>query len=109
MTRMAMTIRLRPEHKAAYKAAHEAVWPAVLAQIAASNIRNYSIFLREPENILFAVFDYHGTDFAADMRRMAADPATQRWWAIMEPWQDPLATRAPGEWWATMEEVFHLD
>ena len=31
MTRMGMTIRLRPEHKAAYKAAHEAVWPAVLA------------------------------------------------------------------------------
>jgi L-rhamnose mutarotase len=43
------------------------------------------------------------------MRKMAADPATQRWWAIMEPMQDPLPTRAPGEWWAPMEAVFHLD
>jgi L-rhamnose mutarotase len=23
--------------------------------------------------------------------------------------QDPVATRSKGEWWANMEEVFHLD
>jgi hypothetical protein len=23
--------------------------------------------------------------------------------------QEPLATRKEGEWWAEMEEVFHLD
>jgi L-rhamnose mutarotase len=40
---------------------------------------------------------------------MAADPATQRWWALMEPMQDPIDSRQPGEWWARMEEVFHLD
>jgi L-rhamnose mutarotase len=27
----------------------------------------------------------------------------------MEPMQEPLPTRKEGEWWATMEEVFHLD
>ena len=43
------------------------------------------------------------------MAKMAADPKTQEWWAIMEPMQDPVATRAKGEWWANMEEVFHLD
>lgn len=102
-----MMIRLRQEHVAAYKLAHADVWPSVLARISASNIRNYSIFLREPENVLFAAFEYHGTDFAADMRRMAADPETQRWWAIMEPYQEPLETRTDGEWWAMMEEVFY--
>jgi len=40
---------------------------------------------------------------------MAADPETREWWAIMEPMQDPVPTRAKGEWWASMEEVFHLD
>jgi L-rhamnose mutarotase len=27
----------------------------------------------------------------------------------MEPMQEPLSTRKQGEWWAEMEEVFHLD
>jgi len=40
---------------------------------------------------------------------MAADPTTQKWWELCEPCQVPLANRAPGEWWADMEEVFHLD
>jgi L-rhamnose mutarotase len=108
MKRMGMMIRLRPEHIAEYKRAHAEVWPSVLAQISDSNMRNYSIFLREPENLLFAVFEYHGTDFAGDMQRMAEDPETQRWWAIMKPYQEPLETRADGEWWAMMEEVFHV-
>jgi L-rhamnose mutarotase len=44
-----------------------------------------------------------------DMARMAADPKTQEWWAIMMPMQRPLETREKDEWWAGMEEVFHLD
>lgn len=109
MKRIGMVIRLRPEHVAEYKRLHAAVWPSVLAQIAACHIRNYTIFLREPENLLFASLDYHGGDFAADMRIMAADPETQRWWALTDPCQEPLETRADGEWWAMMDEVFHVD
>jgi L-rhamnose mutarotase len=30
-------------------------------------------------------------------------------WAIMKPMQKPLPTRGSGEWWAEMEEVFHLE
>ena len=55
--------------------------------------------------LLFAYFEYVGDDFDADMAKMAADPETQRWWDIMMPMQDPLETRAEGEWWADMEEV----
>lgn len=104
-----MTIGLRPEKIAEYKTLHAAVWPEVLARITASNIRNYTIFLREPENVLFGTWEYHGTDFAADMAAIAADPVTQKWWALTDPCQVPLESRAPGDWWATMEEVFHLD
>jgi L-rhamnose mutarotase len=43
------------------------------------------------------------------MAKMAADPETQRWWDIMMPMQVPLETRAEGEWWTTMDEVFHTD
>lgn len=106
---MAMMIGLRPEHAAEYRALHAAVWPHVLQRLSQSNIRNYSIFLREPEHIMFGYWEYHGTDFAADNAAIAADPVTQDWWKLCGPMQVPLTTRAEGEWWAGMQEVFHLD
>ncbi|WP_424987047.1 L-rhamnose mutarotase [Microbulbifer sp. S227A] len=109
MQRMGMVIGIKPEMIAEYKRLHAAVWPDVLAQIAQSNIRNYSIFLREPENLLFGYWEYHGTDFAADMARMAADPVTRDWWTHTDPCQSPLVSRAEGEQWAMMQEVFHVD
>lgn len=109
MKRYGAVIGIKPDKLQAYKDLHAAVWPQVLAQIQRSNIKNYTIYLREPENLLFSSFEYHGNDFDADMALMAADPDTQRWWAVCIPCQDPLTTRAPGEHWASMEEVFHVD
>jgi L-rhamnose mutarotase len=109
MQRMGMVIGIAPEHIAEYKRLHAAVWPEVLATIAKANIRNYTIFLREPENLMFAYWEYHGGDFAADSAAIAADPKTQEWWKLCGPMQRPLDTRAQGEWWAMMEEVFHTD
>lgn len=90
-----------------YKKLHAETWPEVLKMIEDCNIRNYSIYHKD--NLLFAYFEYVGDDFDGDMAKMAADPETQRWWDIMEPMQAPLATRAAGEWWANLDEVFHTD
>ena len=109
MQRVAQIIRLKPEAIEEYKRIHADVWPGVLAQIGTSKIKNYSIFLREPENLLFAYFEYHGQDLAADMKRMADDPSTQEWWKITDPMQTALDTVSEGQWWAPTEEVFHLD
>lgn len=107
MQRMGMVIGVKPDKIAEYKRLHAAVWPEILAMISACSIRNYTIYLREPENLLFGTWEYHGTDFATDAAKMAADPKTQEWWALCMPCQEPLATRKDGEWWAMMEEVFH--
>jgi L-rhamnose mutarotase len=109
MQRMGMCLKLKAEKVEEYKRLHAAVWPEVLAQITAAHIRNYSIFLKEPENILFGYWEYHGTDFPGEMAAIAADPATQRWWAVCMPCQEPFETRREGEWWAMMDQVFHLD
>jgi L-rhamnose mutarotase len=112
MKRYGMVIGLRPEKIEEYKQLHAAVWPDVLKMIGECHIRNYSIYLRTLDDgrpYLFSYFEYTGRDFAADMAKMAADPTTQRWWSVCMPCQQPLAGRAPGEWWAGMEEVFHYD
>lgn len=107
MKRYGSVLKVKPQSIEEYKAYHTAVWPEVLGTISACNIRNYSIYLRD--GFLFAYYEYHGTDHQADMEKMAADAKTQEWWSIMMPMQQRLETAAPGEWWAPMEEVFHVD
>ena len=107
MVRHGQVIGIRPEKLEEYKRRHARVWPEILRKITECNIRNYSIFHKD--GLLFAYFEYVGTDFDADMAKMAADPKTQEWWAIMKPMQSPLPTRGEGEWWAEMEEAFYLD
>ena len=110
--RYGMVLGLKEEKIDEYKKLHAAVWPGVLKTIKDCNIRNYSIYLHEIEpgkHYLFAYFEYTGDDFKADMEKMAADPVTQKWWELCEPCQIPLENRKEGEWWASMEEVFHTD
>lgn len=109
MQRMGMVIGIAAEHIAEYKRLHAAAWPQILARITLSRVSNYSIFLREPENLLFGYWEYHGDDFAADMAAIAADPETQRWWQLCGPCQVPLESRCADEHWAAMELVFHMD
>ena len=107
MQRYGSVIKLRPEKLAEYKQLHANVWPEVLRQIRECNIHNYSIFFKD--GYLFSYFEYTGDDYNADMQKMAADPHTQAWWKLTDPCQEPLDTRKEGEWWASMEEYFHMD
>ena len=107
MKRYGMLIQIKAGCEETYRSYHAAVWPEVLQMIRDCSISNYSIYWKD--NLLFGYFEYHGQDFAGDMARMAAHPKTREWWAVMEPMQVPIATRGPGEWWAEMMEVFHLD
>ena len=107
MKRFGMVIKLKPGSEKVYREYHAAVWPEVLDKIRECNISNYSIFFKD--GFLFSYFEYLGSDLKSDWARMAAHTRTQEWWAVMEPLQEPLATRKEGEWWAEMEEVFHTD
>lgn len=107
MERHGQVIGLDPARIAEYEARHRAVPAAVLATIAACNIRNYSIFRHGDR--LFAYFEYVGDDFEADMARMGRDPATRAWWDLVGPLQRPDPGRPAGAWWVDLPEVFHTD
>lgn len=107
MKRYGQVIRVKPDKLEEYKRYHANVWPEVLSMIHECNMRNYSIYHKD--GYLFAYFEYIGDDFDADMAKMAADAKIQKWWDICKPMHEPLETRAEGEWWANMEEVFHTD
>ena len=105
--RMGMMIGIKPEYIAEYKKYHAETWSEILQSLTNAHISNYSIFLKEPENILFGYWEYTGNDFEADMKKVAKLEITQKWWAICMPMQQPLETRKEGEWWAFMEPVFY--
>lgn len=107
--RYAMVTGLRPEKEARYRELHADPWPGVIAKIRECHIRNFSIHRIEIDGrpYLFAYFEYTGDDFDADMKKMAADPETQRWWKQTDPCQRPLPEAlAKGEIWTMAEEVF---
>ena len=107
MNRVGQVIRVRPERIADYERLHAAVWPGVLATLRGANVRNYTIF--RFDDLLFAYFEYVGTDYAADMAQIAADPITQEWWVLTDAMQEPVRAADGGDWWLSIPEVFHTD
>ena len=106
---MGFVLGLKADKIDDYRRLHAAVWPEMLDLLGRHGIRNFSIYLKEPENLLFSTFEYHGTDYEADQKMLAAEPVAEKWGAVVGACQQPLPTRKPGEWWAAMEEVFHVD
>ena len=107
--RCAMVIGLRPEMVDAYVLLHKYTWPEVLKKITEGNIRHYAIYLAKLDEkyYLFGYFEYVGDNFEADMKMIDSDPASVAWMKFTDTGcQLPIPTRAEGEWWAMMEEVF---
>jgi L-rhamnose mutarotase len=112
MQRYGMVIGLNESKLEEYKKLHKEAWPEILELIKECNIRNFSIYLHKLDDagyFLFNYFEYVGTDFEADMAKMKANPRNKEWWELTIPCQRPLENKAADDWWANMEEVFHLD
>jgi L-rhamnose mutarotase len=98
MERVCWTMRVRPEKLEEYKAAHEAVWPEMLAALSATGWTNYSLFL-DDDGLLIAYLETD--DFAAAQAAMEETDVNTRWQAEMAEFLIPPLRR--------IEEVFHLD
>ena len=106
--RMGMVIGVRPEKLALYRELHDNPWPEIDASMRTAHIQNFTIFLREPENLLFGYWEYSGTDYAADMKVLDGLAVQKKWKALTDPCQARLATAKEGEWWCFMPEIYHF-
>jgi L-rhamnose mutarotase len=104
--RFGSVIGLKPEFEERYIILHRHTFPGVLKRIHDSNIRNYSIFLRE--GMLFSYYEYHGQYYEGDMQKISEDTITRDWWKLTDPMQEPIQDRKEGEWWASMDEIGHF-
>ncbi len=108
--RFASVIGLVPEKETYYRQLHADAWPSIINRLRSSRIQNYSIFITEIEGkkYLFSYMEYVGDNLEADMRAIAEDPESRRWWHETEPCQIPLPSRHPGSQWSSMEQVFFM-
>jgi len=109
--RFAWVTGLKPDQAAHYTSLQARYRTAVRERLTTNHIQNYSIYLKElgGQPFLFRYFEYTGADFAADMKRMRADPLTQRWWQETDPCLAPLpSAAAKGQIWDDLEEVFYF-
>ncbi|PWJ48955.1 L-rhamnose mutarotase [Faecalicatena contorta] len=98
--------RLKAEKIQEYKELHAAVWPDVLKKIKDCCLENYSIFIKE--DLVFAYFEYTGNNYEMDMRRMAEDVMTQKWWKLTKPCFTKLNVNSNEPFYENMESIFHL-
>jgi len=105
--RIGWVIKVKPEKLDYYKELHANPWPEINTKLKDVNIQNYSIYYRD--GLLFSYLEYTGSDFDADMKKMAADSLTNEWWKLTNPCQEPVESAGKGVWWADLEEVYHLD
>ena len=104
MEKIAFVMTLLPGHAAEYKKRHDELWPDLAAALRAAGVSDYSIFLEEESNKLFAVLkrtDDH------DMDRLPLEPIVKKWWAFMA---DIMLTNADNSPVSTpIDMVFHLE
>ena len=95
---------LKPEKVEEYRRLHANAWPAVLKTIEDCNLRDYAIAILD--TLVVSTFEYTGSDYDADMRKMAVDPVTQAWWTHTKPC---FVGHEEGIYYEDMEEIFYFD
>ena len=107
MKRFGQIIKVKPEFIEKYEEMHANVWPEVLSAIKEANMKNYSIY--RYQDTLFAYFEYVGSDFDSDMKKLNDNKKMHEWWVITDNTQNAMPDRKRGEWWMEIPEIFHLD
>jgi len=107
VVRKGAVIKIKSEKLDFYKELHANPWEEVNSKLKEANIQNYSIYYKD--GYLFSYLEYTGDNWDSDMRILAADSTIQAWWELTDPCQEPVPFSKDGEWWADLEEVYHLE
>lgn len=104
MEQIAFKMLLLPGHAAEYKRRHDAIWPELTELLRDAGVCDYSIFLDEETNILFAVLRRRAGHRLDDL---PSHPVMQRWWRHMADIMVVNDDRSPVQ--KALAPVFHQD
>ncbi|KLT67420.1 L-rhamnose mutarotase [Pedobacter sp. BMA] len=101
--KIAFKMKLKSGSAAEYKTRHDQIWPELLALLKANGISDYSIFLDEETNTLFAVQQQSGNS----SQDLGSTEIVQKWWAYMADIMETNPDHSPVS--VPLDMVFHLD
>ena len=104
MKRYAFKMILKPGCKDEYRKRHDEIWPELAELIRSTGVCDYSIFLDESTNILFAVQKQSGEESSQDL---GENPVVKKWWAYMADIMESNPDNSPVA--IPLEEVFYLE
>src|SRR5271166_271394 len=88
--RIGMVIGIKADQISAYEALHAASNPGVRDLLDKYHMHNFSIYMRQLDDgkyYLFGYYEYTGTDYKAEMEKLAAEPRNQKWLSVTGPMQ----------------------
>jgi len=104
MKRVAFKMILNEGQKAEYKKRHSEIWPELKQLLKKAGISEYSIFLDEETNTLFAFQKVSGEGGSQDLGKTEI---VQKWWAFMADIMKTNSDNSPVS--VELEEVFYLE
>lgn len=104
MKRFGFKMKLKPGFRDEYKKRHSEIWPELKKLIKETGVSDYSIYLDEETNILFAAQKQSGEQSSQDLGQ---NPIVQKWWAYMADIMETNPDNSPVT--IPLEEVFYME
>ena len=104
MKKFAFKMKLKPGFKEEYKKRHNEIWPELKKLISDSGVCDYTIYLDEETNSLFAVQYIKGESGSQDLGKL---DIVKKWWKYMADIMETNPDNSPIS--IPLEPVFHMD
>lgn len=104
MERVAFKMKLKPGFEKEYQKRHDEIWPELAEELTNASVSDYSIFLDEETNTLFAVQKLSDNNTADNLPQTEI---VRKWWDFMSDIMDVNPDNSPVV--VGLKEVFHQD
>jgi L-rhamnose mutarotase len=104
MKRIASKMKLLKGYEAEYKKRHDEIWGELKDLLKQTGISDYSIFLDEETNDLFAYFTIEDDK---KLNELPAKEIMKKWWAYMKDIMETNEDNSPVS--TPLKEVFYLE
>jgi len=104
MQRLAFKMYLNEGQKEEYKKRHNEIWPDLKQLLKDAGVSEYSIFLDEETNILFAFQKVSGKGGSQDLGQTEI---VKKWWAYMKDIMKSNPDNSPVT--VALEEMFYME
>jgi len=103
MKRLGFKMKLLPGKKEEYRKRHNEIWPELVSLLKKEGIGNYSIFLDEETNTLFAYQEQKGDSSSQDL---GSTEIVKKWWKYMSDIMETNPDNSPVS--IPLEQVFYM-